>query len=834
MARYSRYLLVLCAFLLAFAAAPLTPAFAEGVVIEDPALEKAIRESLDKPAGAITEADMAQLNTIFARNSQTDGQLRSLKGLEYAVNLVELDAPGNRIEDLTPLAGLSRLQYLTLSGNNVKDLSPLKSLGKLQLLSVSHNLIEDIGTLSSLQSLTDVEIDDNNVRDLSPLLELSQLRYLRMSENVVDMNDESAKAAIESLKQRNVKFQDDYSKQKAAPSAYTAMDPRFLDWTLEKSHVSFSTRDYAYGDGLYVAVGPGGIAKTSKDGIAWQTNETGYNGDFDVVVYGAGKFLAFGQQQLGSRTTDIWTSSDGVNWTENAQKIVEFAISIRDAAWNGKRFVAVGGNNGEAYIYSSDDGQKWTRQAKGLLETNITGVAWGNGTFVAAGYEGGVAAVSKDGLKWTKSKTKQPNYEQIWSLAYGGGNFVAVGDYTIMLSKDGVKWKYVASKGFWSQIDWVKDRFILLGGDWVNSGKKDDWFRIALSSKDGTKWSDAGLVNKKDPSQVPLYSLYNGKQYVSVTNFGVQTSTDGKSWKQAKRYPISALSLSMGAVGDGKMVLVGGYKDRDSVKISSLASLQRNRAGAWTGSQKQGVYPLYSAVWTGSKFLAVGSKGTMATSKDGVVWQTVASPTTESLYKVLKAGNTYYAVGAKGVILSSKDGAKWTKQKSNATVDINSIEWNGSTFVAVGEAGLILVSQDGVKWTKIYRNFRGDYYDVVWGNGKFAVSTAGLYVNIDTSTVLSSSDGKTWTESSFEDGFTIRGASTGLYGIGFAGDHFIAVGAEGSIFLSPDATHWTKQQVLVTERLNGVVTFEGKVYVVGGSGMILSAELSSLRTSQQK
>lgn len=52
--------------------------------------------------------------------------IRSLKGLQYAVNLKSLDLSGNQITDLGPLAGLTNLTYLDLSDNQITDLQPLE------------------------------------------------------------------------------------------------------------------------------------------------------------------------------------------------------------------------------------------------------------------------------------------------------------------------------------------------------------------------------------------------------------------------------------------------------------------------------------------------------------------------------------------------------------------------------------------------------------------------------------------------------------------------------------------------------------------------------------
>lgn len=820
--------LTLLVIFLVWTAIPMYAAHASAVVIEDPILEKSIRAKLNKPTGEITEADMASLESFYTQDPKYYGQVRSLKGLEYAVNLKQLNLPGNLIQDIKPLAGLTKLSYLDLDGNHIRDLSALKGLTNMEVLRIGHNYLDSLEAVSDMGSLELIDFADANVSDLSPLRNLLSLTSVNATYNVLNLQDEATKSVIDALKQRNATFEGELARQKTEPSRFTTLDPQLLDWTVDKSHSATWTGDYAYGNGLYVAVGSSGMVTTSKDGIAWQTIETGFRGQFYAVVWGNGKFVAIGHKDSG-RKTEFWSSADGKQWTPNEQVIDEFGFYPSDAAWNGKRFVLVGGNNGSGYIYTSEDGNSWTRRASGLIGTDLKGVVWGNGKFVASGYEGGVVGVSKDGLTWTKVKTNQPNYEEIWSLAYGGGTYVLVGDYTIMVSKDGVKWKSVSTKGFWSQIYWVKDRFIVLGFDYVNSRTKDDLYLLALSSKDGEKWTDAGLVNKTDKTQNVSYALHNGKQYVAVTGLGVKTSTDGTHWVQAKKYPVGLDTLNAAAVGAGKLVFVGGHKDR-YIKLSSFTSLQLSGAGAWAGTYKQETFPLYSVVWTGSKFLGVGSQGAIRTSADGVNWQNVTSPTTDSLFKIIKAGNAYYAAGANGTILYSSDGVKWTKRKTNTTATLNSMAWSGTAFVAVGQSGIILTSKDGIAWTKVVLGSTQNYYDIAWGKDKFVMTVSGNYVNIDYSKVMVSTDGQKWSTVTFKDGLTLRGDSTGLYGISYVAGYYVAVGPEGSIFLSTDASRWSKQEVRVDQELVGVTEYQGKIYVFGGLGAILSADPASVHT----
>src|SRR5690606_5119334 len=84
-----------------------------GPVVEFPDLnlEAAIRNALNKPAGNIYEADLLELDYYLDASSYN---IQNLSGLEYCVNLQELYLSHNQISDITALAGLTNLQYLSL------------------------------------------------------------------------------------------------------------------------------------------------------------------------------------------------------------------------------------------------------------------------------------------------------------------------------------------------------------------------------------------------------------------------------------------------------------------------------------------------------------------------------------------------------------------------------------------------------------------------------------------------------------------------------------------------------------------------------------------------
>jgi hypothetical protein len=90
-------------------------------------------------------------------------------------------------------------------------------------------------------------------------------------------------------------------------------------------------------------------------------------------------------------------------------------------------------------------------------------------------------------------------------------------------------------------------------------------------------------------------------------------------------------------------------------------------------------------------FVAVGAKGTILTSPDGVSWTPRTSGTDSSLFGVTYGNGLFVAVGAKGTILTSPDGVSWT-QRISGGYRLNGVAYGNGLFVAVGEEGIILTS----------------------------------------------------------------------------------------------------------------------------------------------
>ncbi len=169
------------------------------VYIPDPNLRTAIAEELGKsPNAPITVEDMEGLTFL----SIIEGQdIRDLTGLQFATNLSSINGSGSKVSDLSPIAGLTQLKALDidfidspsvihdakqlsrlvnltfLALHGVEDLTPLAGLPKLEQLFVSHSNIRDLSPLAGLVNLELIHMG-TSASDLSPLAGLTKLRHL--------------------------------------------------------------------------------------------------------------------------------------------------------------------------------------------------------------------------------------------------------------------------------------------------------------------------------------------------------------------------------------------------------------------------------------------------------------------------------------------------------------------------------------------------------------------------------------------------------------------------------------------------------------------------------
>ena len=114
---------------------------------------------------------------------------------------------GNAISDLSPLAGLTKLERIDFCGGNISDLTPLAGLTGLKELYLARQEISDISLLANLTGLTRLDLHNNDISNISPLAKLTQLKWLELrATNISDISPLARLSQLEwlDLHQNNI------------------------------------------------------------------------------------------------------------------------------------------------------------------------------------------------------------------------------------------------------------------------------------------------------------------------------------------------------------------------------------------------------------------------------------------------------------------------------------------------------------------------------------------------------------------------------------------------------------------------------------------------------
>ncbi|MCK5336885.1 MAG: hypothetical protein KAQ67_12025, partial [Gammaproteobacteria bacterium] len=134
--------------------------------------------------------------------------------------------------------------------------------------------------------------------------------------------------------------------------------------------------------------------------------------------------------------------------------------------------------------------------------------------------------------------------------------------------------------------------------------------------------------------------------------------------------------------------------------------------------------------WSGSKYAAVSSDGTIITSTDGVTWVKAVDGVLNSyLFSGItsKGDSTFIAFETNGVHVSADNGLTWTVHDSSEAYGLNAAEWNGTQYMAIGRSR-ISTSTDGIVWTPF--NTFGDIgvNDIAWDGSQYVIVGEGIVV----------------------------------------------------------------------------------------------------------
>ncbi len=334
-----------------------------------------------------------------------------------------------------------------------------------------------------------------------------------------------------------------------------------------------------------------------------------------------------------------------------------------------------------------------------------------------------------------------------------------------------------------------------------------------LTSPDATTWTA-----RTSGTAVRLRAVVaKGGVLIAVGEGGVvlASSDSGASW--ASRTSGVTETLRGVAASSTRFVAVGG-------QTNSLVRYSDDGI-TWTGATVPTLGKLRGVAFGNSKFVAVGASGTVVTSPDGVTWTTQDASTSERLDGVVWTGTKFSAISSSGKVFSSTDGVTWTSAQGTPPWWIEGLTWNEGKYVAIGAGGKIATSPDATTWTQQTSGTSNTLHGAAWSNGPVAttVDPVAALANLrplivsrvlvavgESGTVLTSSDGATWTARTSGTTARLR-AVAGQIGL------LVAVGETGTVILSTnDGISWSARDSGITETLRGVATSTTRFVAVGG------------------
>jgi internalin A len=155
------------------------PAPAQQISITDPGLDAAIRDTLQKPTGPLTEQDLLNLTDLDASGRGVS----NLAGLEGAHHLTVLNLQSNQLANLSFPSGLTDLSVLELSFNPLTNCTFPAGLTNLAELDIEETPLTSLSLPADMTGLITLAVFGNQLTNLTFSADPRQLEFLDVSQN---------------------------------------------------------------------------------------------------------------------------------------------------------------------------------------------------------------------------------------------------------------------------------------------------------------------------------------------------------------------------------------------------------------------------------------------------------------------------------------------------------------------------------------------------------------------------------------------------------------------------------------------------------------------------
>ncbi len=231
---------------------------------------------------------------------------------------------------------------------------------------------------------------------------------------------------------------------------------------------------------------------------------------------------------------------------------------------------------------------------------------------------------------------------------------------------------------------------------------------------------------------------------------------------------------------------------------------------------------LLDIVNTGEHLIAVGDRGAVVVSNDGVKWAQVQTPTRAPLTAVdFVDADHGWAVGHDAVILHTADGGRsWEIQNFEPELEMPLLDvlfLDQERGFAIGAYGLFYATTDGgASWEEVDSPIREDEWHF---NSMTQLADGALFIAGESGTLaISTDEGQTWSavESPYE---------SSLFGaLPYADKGVVIFGLRGNVFVSEDAGSGEWREVTtgsVASMFGGTLLDDGRKAMVGVNGNVM-------------
>jgi len=262
------------------------------------------------------------------------------------------------------------------------------------------------------------------------------------------------------------------------------------------------------------------------------------------VIAGSPSFTGYSVQ------SDVWSSADGVTWTQETGKAGFSPRSGHSSIVFDNKMWVVGGSMGAGNpslndVWYSSNGSIWTQStsaAQFSRRSYHSSVVFDNRMWIIGGFHGTIDTsysdvwYSTDGVTWVQTTANADFSPRLGhsSVAFGGRMWVIAGEDNsgnllndVWSSTDGVTWTQAIGKaGFsprsgHSSIVFDNKMWVIAGWDTKSVNSSDVWY-----STDGITWIQAAAIAGFSPRGGHSSLVFDNKMWVIAGSSGLSLDSD--------------------------------------------------------------------------------------------------------------------------------------------------------------------------------------------------------------------------------------------------------------------------------------------------------------------